>query len=443
MSTVESPAAAPPKEHKPSRLAVTGWVLYDLANTIFALGVISLYFPLWVVNVMGGEDADVAYALSISMAVIFVLSPVLGALTDQSPRRMPFLAVATLICVGFTLLFGQGGLALSLVFFGVANIAYQAGLQFYDALLPEVSTEANRGKIGGIGVGVGYMGSIVAIIAGQILIGDVEGLSQAEQSARYTSTFQAVGVLFLLFALPCFLFVRERPRKNRQFSLASVGAAVRQVGETVRTSGRYPGLVRFLVGRVFYTDAVNTVIAFLGIYVTNEVGFSQEEARIVLLVSIIFSIAGGLLWSQVIDRWQPKRTLDVVLFLWMFIFAMAAAVGFFNWPGQIIWGVAVLAGIALGGTWTADRPYMLRLTPPSRIGEFYGLYGMVGRFAAITGPLAWGLIVNELEWGRPAAIVMLLIQVIISYIILRGVSDKPRDWSAAERGEDGPESVVQ
>jgi UMF1 family MFS transporter len=86
---------------------------------------------------------------------------------------------------------------------------------------------------------------------------------------------------------------------------------------------------------------------------------------------------------------------------------------------------------------------MLRLTPPSRIGEFYGLYGMVGRFAAITGPLAWGLIVNELEWGRPVAIVTLLIQVIISYIILRGVSDKPRDWSAEERGEDGAESVVQ
>jgi UMF1 family MFS transporter len=73
---------------------------------------------------------------------------------------------------------------------------------------------------------------------------------------------------------------------------------------------------------------------------------------------------------------------------------------------------------------------MLRLTPPERVGEFYGLYGMVGRFAAITGPLLWGLIVNQLGWGRPAAILTLLIGVVISYVILRGVSDEPRNWEA-------------
>jgi UMF1 family MFS transporter len=379
---------------------------------------------------MDGQDAHYGYAASISMAIIFLASPLLGALTDQAPRRLPFLIASTLICISFTLLFGQGGIWLTLVWFGIANIAFQAGLQFYDALLPVVSTEENRGRVGGIGVGVGYLGSVVAIILGSIFIGDVEGVSQAEQSARYITTFQAIGIAFLIFALPCFFFVRERPRE-RQFSLASVGAAARQVGETLRSSRRYPGLARFLVGRVFYTDAVNTVILFLGVYVTQETGFTQEEARIVLLVAILFSVVGGLLWGQVVDRIGPKRTLDLVLFLWMGIFATAAAVGFFNWPGQIIWVVASLAGIALGGTWTADRPYMLRLTPPERVGEFYGLYGMVGRFAAITGPLLWGLIVDQLGWGRPAAIMTLLVGVAISYVILRGVSDEPREWDKA------------
>ncbi len=423
-ATVDTPAA----QRKPPLLSVSGWVLYDLANTIFSLGILSLYLPLWVVNVMGGTDANYGYTLSISMAFIFVLSPLLGALTDQSPRRMPFLMVSTLVCVGCTALLGQGGLGVTLMLFAVANIAYQAGLQFYDALLPVVSTEENRGKIGGIGVGVGYLGSVVAIVTGTLLIGEVEGLPQAEQSARYVATFQAIGVLYLLFALPCFFFVRERPRRDRSFTPRAVGAAARQVFETLRTTRRYPGLMRFLIGRVFYTDAINTVIAFLGIYVTAEVGFSDEDARIVLFVSIIFAIVGGLLWSQVIDRWGPKRTLDVVLFLWMGIFAVAAAVGFFDLPNWIIWGVAVMTGITLGGTWTADRPYMLRLTPPDRIGEFYGLYGMVGRFAAITGPLLWALIVDELGWGRPVAILSLLVGVLISYVILRGVSDERRTW---------------
>src|SRR6476659_4506469 len=150
-------------QRKISVLSIAGWVLYDLANTIFSLNIVSLYFSLWVVNVMGAGDADYGFANSISMAVIFFASPLLGALTDQAPRRMPFLVASTLLCIAFTLLLGQGSLFTSLAYFAIANIAYQAGLQFYDALLPEVSTEENRGWIGGIGVGVGYLGSYLAV----------------------------------------------------------------------------------------------------------------------------------------------------------------------------------------------------------------------------------------------------------------------------------------
>lgn len=428
-----APEADEQPTRQPSRLATGSWMLYDLANTIFSMGVLTLYLPLWVVEVMGGTDAQQSYAVSISMLVIFVLSPLLGALTDQAPRRMPFLITSTLICIGFTMLLGQGGVLLTLVFFVIANIAYQAGLQFYDALLPEVSTEENRGKISGIGIGIGYFGSIVAVVMGLIITGDMTGLSQAAQSARYTTTFQAIGVAFLLFSLPCFFFVRERKRSDRHFTLASVGAAARQVASTFQSTGRYPGLVRFLVGRFFYTDAINTVVFFMGIYVTQEIGFTDQQAQWVFLIAIVFSIVGGLGFSQIVDPLGPRRTLDIVLYLWMGVFALAAALGLFNLPGEIFWVVAGLAGVALGGTWTADRPYMLRLTPPARIGEFYGLYGMIGRFSAITGPLAWGLIVNTLGWGRPVAILTLLIGVIISFVILRGVSDERRTWSAEDQ----------
>lgn len=432
MSSAEAQETATiqPVTTRPSRLAVGSWVLYDLANTIFSMNIVSLYFSLWVVNVMGGSDADYGLANGISMAIIFCASPLLGALTDQSPRRMPFLVVSTLTCIGFTLLLGQGSLLLSLIFFVIANISYQAGLQFYDALLPEVSTEENRGSIGGIGVGVGYLGSFIGVSVGLLLLRGADALPLAEQSMRYISVFWFTGLLFLLFALPCFFFVREQPKADRRFTLASIGAAARQVGATLRSTGRYPGLVRFLVGRVFYTDAINTVIAFMGIYVTNEVGFSTTEAQIVLMVAIAFAVAGGFIWGRWVDRIGPKRTLDIVLFLWVLVFILAAVIGYFRLPGVFFWPVPCLAGIALGGTWTADRPYMLRLTPPERIGEFYGLYGMVGRFAAITGPFTWALIVDVLELGRPFAILMLLIGIIIAYFILRPVSDERRDWSA-------------
>jgi UMF1 family MFS transporter len=202
--------------------------------------------------------------------------------------------------------------------------------------------------------------------------------------------------------------------------------------DTVRSGERHPGLVRFLVGRAFYTDAVNTVIVFMGIYVTNEVGFTAAQASYVLLVAVTFAAAGGFVWGRVVDRIGPKRTLDLVLFLWMIVFAWAAAVGFFHLPGAVFWPVPALAGIAMGGTWAADRPYMLRLTPPAKVGEFYGLYGMVGRFSAVTGPFLWGFVSVTLGLGRPAALVTLLGFILASYVILRPVSDAPRRWSAAD-----------
>lgn len=409
---------------RPARRAVVGWVLYDLANTMFSMNITSLYFTLWVVNVMGGSDSHYGVANGISMAVIFLASPLLGALTDQARRRMPFLLVSTLLCIAFTILLGRTPLTLALVIFAAANICYQAGLQFYDSLLPSVTTEENRGIIGGIGVGVGYLGAFIGVLVGGTLLKGVEVLPAAAQSERYALVFLITGALFLLFSLPCFLFVRERPRADRRFTPAAMGAAVRQVGETLRSLRQYPGLARFLAGRFFYTDAVNTVILFMGVYVSNEVGFTTAQVTKVMLLAITFAALGGLLLGKVVDRVGPKRTLDLVLALWVVVFVWTALVGLFHLPGALFWPAACLAGIALGGTWAADRPFMLRLTPPNRVGEFYGLYGMVGRFSAITGPFLWALVADGLGLGRPAAILTLLAGIVIAQVILRPVSDR-------------------
>jgi UMF1 family MFS transporter len=417
------------------------WALYDLANTMFSMNIVSFFFSLWVVNVMGGSDSQYGYTAALSYAIIFFLSPFLGALTDQSPRRMPFLVVSTLVCVSFTFILGTGGVGMSLAFFVVANVAYQSGLQFYDALLPEVSTEANRGRVGGLGIGLGYLGSFIGLFTARWLLTGVDELGTvAEQSERFALVFKVTAILFLAFALPCFLFVRERVRARR-FSAQAVPAAVRQVAQTFRGIRRFPGLGRFLIGRVFYTDAVNTVIAFMGIYVTNEVGFSTEQAIVIMLVATAFAVPGGMVWGAVADRIGPKRTLDLVLYLWMVVFVWATVVGYFKLGQLAFWPVAVLAGLGLGGTWAADRPLMLRLTPPARIGEFYGLYNMVGRFSAVTGPITWAFVAERvsiggvsfgLGLGRPAAVGALALEIVIAWWILRRVSDAPRTWGEEE-----------
>ena len=245
-----------------TKRAVTGWILYDLANTIFSMGVVSTNFSLYVREEVGGHRADSIYGLitAVSMGIIFLVSPLLGAMTDRAPRRMPFLVGSTLLCCACTALLARGPFAVSAVLFIIANAAYQAGVQFYDAMLPEVTTEENRGRIGGIGVGVGYVGSYIAVGVGLLL-----------RPMNYPLYFTIVAVLFALFALPCMLFVRERGNPNPRpvVGRGVIAESTKQTLETLRQGQRYPGLLRFLVGRVFYTDAVNTVIVFMSLYAIN------------------------------------------------------------------------------------------------------------------------------------------------------------------------------
>ncbi|MEC8875091.1 MAG: MFS transporter [Candidatus Thermoplasmatota archaeon] len=482
-----------PKESittKTSMFSIVSWAFYDLGNTIFSILIVSFYFSLWVVSdSIGGTDSDYAYANSMSMLLVFLTAPIIGALSDQARRRMPFLFYTTLMCVAFTALLGYEKsewdkrtiLLVSLGFFIVANYFYQAGLIFYDSTLATISTPGNRGRIGGIGIGIGYVGSLIGLGAGYFLI-EILGFP-------FQSVFQATAMLFLIFAIPCFIFVKETPKDNfwpglmvimalllllnswimegpiryimilvalicafgfittpstPLFKEGSIQTAIsgtfKQLRDTLSMLDQFPGLSRFLVGRLFYTDAANTSITFAAIYVSKEFGMTTAEILVYSLMGVLSSIVSGFLWGYVVDVIGPKYTLNMVLWVWFATFTLLISTVWLGLPVWMIWLAPFLAGIALGGTWCADRPYMLVLTPPRYIGQFYGLYSMVGRFATIIGPLSWGIIVDELGLGRPAAIAFLFVLMIIGYIILQGVDDEPREWPSELQVDYEPEA---
>jgi MFS transporter, UMF1 family len=424
------------------RRAVVSWIVYDLANVIFTMGVNSLNFPLFVAAMVGAERADslVGRITAVSMGIMFCISPLLGAMTDRARKRMPFLFWATFICCASVALIGRLPFVLSALFWVIANGGYQAGVQFYDSLLPEVTTEANRGRINGIAIGLGYIGSYIAVGVGVLM-------TSKGQAFPFANYFLFVGFAFFALAIPCFVFVRERGNDNPRpiFTYDAVAESMRQTIQTLKSGNQYPGLLRFLIGRAFYTDAINTVIAFMSLYTVNvaiSTGLTkengQQKAQLVLMSAITAAIIGGVMWGFIVDKLGPKRTLSIVLCGWIATFIMAASIGFLHLHIAWLFVVACIAGICLGGTWASDRPLMLRLTPPGRVGEFYGLYGMVGRFSAVTGPLLWAAttyVVVERSGmpvltGEAFAILSLLAMVVVSFIILRRVSDAPRDWGA-------------
>lgn len=404
---------------RPRRRSVAAWATYDLANTVFALGVAGLYFPEWVVDIQGWRDIDIALAINAAMVVVILSSPWLGARSDHSGRRRPYLVAATLLAVSTTFFIGTPGVGMSLVLFSLALVGFHIGSFFYDSLLVDVSTAENRGRISGLGVGVGYVGSFVAVIAGRLLIDDY----------GHAFVFRVLALLFLAFALPAFFFIQERPRPRRSSSAPRIDDAFRQLRWSWRKARTVEGMVPFLLGRFLYSDAINTLIAgFLTVFALEEIGFERSELEVLLGGAILASIAGGFAGGRLSDVVGPRRTLHIALYIWMgaWIVGLVAAAATAKSLGSVL---IIVGGLALGATWSADRAYMAVITPPDSYGEFYGLYAMVGRFATILGPLIWGVTVSYLGFGRIAAMTALLGFLIAGRIILARVDDHPRHWS--------------
>ncbi|HEY3346188.1 MAG TPA: MFS transporter, partial [Nitrospirota bacterium] len=261
---------------------VFSWALYDYANTIFSMNIVSMYFPLWITHEMGGEDIDYSIALSVSMVLAGLSMPVVGAASDRLRRRLPFLVAFTLISVIATAaLFISNSLVLALTIFAVANFGYLTALVPYDSMLPEVSRGRSVGMVSGLGVGLGYLGSIGGLLMVQPFV---------DASGRAAS-FIPTAVLFLVFSLPVFLLVREQGGEPKKRPL-DIRRQYRKVWLTLNNTRRYPGLLRFLIANIVFSDAVNTIIVFMSIYASKVIGMDDKSIRTFLIASTVFAAAG-------------------------------------------------------------------------------------------------------------------------------------------------------
>lgn len=404
----------------PGRRATWSWIVYDLANTIFALGVLGLYFPSWLTDA-GLPDLALSTVVSSSAVVVVFLAPWIGARTDALNQRVRALVLTTLIAVGATATLASGPVWMSLLGLGVALIAFNTGSVVYDALLPEVSTPADRGRVSGLGVGVGYVGSFVGLGIGAVVLEVLGG--------GYAAVFRSLAAGFLLFSIPIFIWVRERPRpvetppRVRDMAVRIVGAW--------RLATRFPGMVRFLLGRFLYTDAINTLIGgFLAIYAIQELGLDPGQTTTLLGVAIAAAIPGSIVAGRAVDRFGPLAVLKATLVTWIVALVVGVAAGTDGGTSFVAWLIAPLGGAALGATWASDRVLMTELSPPEHLGEMYGLYATVGRFATILGPLIWGLIVDVMDLPRTWALGALAVFVGVSLVVLSGL-DRVRAPDAA------------
>ena len=364
------------------------WALYDFANTIFSYAVVSVAIGLWLTDASrfgpGPGQLVQGIAIAVSVGLNAIVSPVLGALSDRGGRRLPFLLLFTILCVVPTVLIGLSPALVGVLLFIVANFAYQAALIYYDATLTVVSFPSTRGKLSGVGVAIGYMGTIFVAI---VLIALDAGAEQ---------TFLIAGSLFAIFAVPIFLVVREPSTAADAMTPHDVIDSLGQLRLTIAHARAVPGLGRFLLGRFFYSDAVNTLIVVMSVVSVRAMGLTATEFLLLSLMLTVVAIVTSFFWGWLADRWGPKRALIAVLASWSVgLFLGTVALGF---PGTthgiVLFVIAgAILGSGLGGVQVTDRVLMVRLSPPQRLGEFFGIYGLVGKASQVIGSLLYGLIV--------------------------------------------------
>lgn len=401
---------------------ILSWALYDLANQFFALNIVSLYFVRWLTLERGAPDIFYSIAFGISTLFIAVSAPLLGAVSDITGRRRVFLVALTLLSVVFTMILGiPDNIFLSLLFFAVANFGCQTAIVFYNALMINIAPKTKIGLVSGFGKMMGYTGAIVALYL----------IKPVVLKSGYQATFLPTGILFLLFSLPCLIFIKDKgPLKP--FKLApflrkeKVAEIFGRLRITAFDTHRYPGLLDFLKASFFGLCAVNAVILFMSVYATRAFGFNENEVVNLIIFSTIFAIAGSLFSGFISDYIGHKRCLLVVFILWGACFITGA----FARSSVMYWVIGALAGVSLGSTWVVSRAMAIKIVPADRVGEVFGLFNLVGYLSAIVGSLFWGgmlLALSDMgEWGYRITLISLSLFILLGFIFLLRVPAIPR-----------------
>ncbi len=399
----------PKSELSRSKLGIVSWVVYDMGNTLFSAGIVGLIFPLWLTRDMAGNDGTFGFSLSISMVIVFILSPVAGTISDVTKRKMPFLLFTTLVAIFATALIGVFNYEASIVLFCAAVILIHLANIFYNALLADITTESNVGYIGGLGVGIGYIGAILAVVCG-LLFYDSEGP---------VFLFKLMALLMFLLVLPLFLSGRYFIGNTEITEFRSVLLrALRQAFLSLWQARKKKVWAMFLFARFWYFSSIYAGSVFAVLYGVETVDLSEREVQLILAVGIIFGIPSGAVWGFLVDKYGSFLNLKINVMAWFLILGLAALLPVFDLPGELWWAVGVMSGVFMAGLYVSERPFVLSMSAPDTVSEYFAVYNMVGRLAAITGPFAWGYIASTLGLGQVASITWLSICSLIGFLIL-------------------------
>jgi len=391
--TLDKAAGRVKPRHAPAtRRERWAWYLYDFGNSAYAavvlLAVYSAYFKG---QVVGGSEGTRLWGLSvgIAMLVVAVISPILGALADFTGSKKKFMLFFTAISIVFTaaLFFVMpGDVFTGMLFFILAEIGYRAAQVFYNALLPEIASPEEMGKVSGNGWAIGSFGGIVCLIIVLALIMLIGGDFVTRLSFLITAVF------YFISTLPTILWLHERAEPQKlQRGENFLQVAFKRLGNTFRTVKNYREFVKFIVAFLIYNDGIMMTLDFAAIIGAVLFGMEQQQLVIFMIIVQITSVAGAYLFGIISHHYSSKKALIVSLILMIAIVLSLLAVN----SVIIFYVIGALAGFALTGVQSVSRTMAGQFAPEGKSAEFFGFFEVGGRTSSFIGPTIYGFLAAE------------------------------------------------
>lgn len=372
---------------------VWAWALYDWANSAFATVVMAGFFPLFFKQYWhaGASATESTFHLGVGSAIaslsVLILAPLLGALADQGRKKLLLTAFMLLGVVATALLYGvgQGEWRSALGLFILASIGFSASLVFSDALIVDVAAPAERDRASAFAYGLGYLGGGLLFAVNVAMTLKPHWFGLADAAAAVKVAFIMVAIWWLLFSLPLLSVVRERGADQREPWLRAIGTALRELASTLRALRQYKAVVMFLLAYWLYIDGVDTIIR-MAVDFGLALGFDSSSLIVALLVVQFVGFPAAIAFGYLGVRLGTKRAI----FVGLAVYVGVTLWGYFLNSLWEFYAMAVAIGLVQGGVQALSRSYYSRLIPAERAAEFFGFYNMLGKFAAVIGPLLMG-----------------------------------------------------
>lgn len=415
--------------------AVFGWVMFDWAAQPYFTLVTTFFFgPYFVASLAPDPVTGQAwwgYATSAAGLTIAFLSPVLGAISDVTGPRKPWILFFStlLVLASAALWFTEpgvpGSIGIALVAFAIGLIGVEFATVFTNAMMPSLVPPERLGRLSGLGWATGFAGGLICLFivlafftssaeTGQTMLGFAPwfGLDpETFEDARATGPFSAVW--YLIFIIPLLLFT---PDTERNLSLPGLRFALRTGLVDLRTTlseiDSHQNIVRFLITRMIYADGLVALFAFGGVYAASVFGWGITELGMFGILLTITGLIGSLIGGRLDDIIGPKPVIQIALVILVLstlavlsvdrdtIFfvipvdgdAVAGSGPFSTLPEKVYMGLGAIIGFAAGPVQAASRTLLVRLAPREKMTQFFGLFALSGKVTSFAGPMLVGLV---------------------------------------------------